>query len=378
MNIERVKRPPLLSIVVPTKNRYQYLKYLIDLILEFKSQDIELVIQDNSDNNVEITQYISKKESTILKYFYIDRSISIKENTDLAIHNSSGEYICFIGDDDGITPNLVDAVKKLKAMKGDALLSPSIIYNWPDYEDNSVYKTSASIIYPNFSKKIAKVNVKRELNKIVKQGFMSLGKMPRLYQAVVSRNILLALYKRVGTFTPGPSPDMATAVALSYMTSNVYYFDQALIISGQSKYVGGGERLLHTLPIPDELPHLSKAIKNYWDSNVPYYWCMQTIWPISGIYAMKVMGDGTHKINYVKILCNFIYCHKAYRQECSHYIKNNLKIDILLYLQSINKIMSFIKIRGTFYLSMKKRIGSKHICRNINNIKEAVKLITQV
>lgn len=376
--MNEVKIQPLLSIVVPTKNRYQYLKYLIDLILDLKSQDIELLIQDNSDNNVEITQYISEKKSTLLKYFYTERSISIQENTDLAIYNSSGEYICFIGDDDGITPNLVDAVKKLKTMKGDVLLSPSIIYNWPDYEDKSVYKTSASIISPSFTRTIAKVDVKRELNKIIKQGFMSLGKMPRLYQAVVSRNTLMALYKRVGTFTPGPSPDMATAVALSYIADNVYYFDQALIISGQSKHVGGGERLLHTLPRPDELPHLPKAIKNYWDSNVPYYWCMQTIWPVSGIYAMKVMGDGAHKINYVKILCNFIFCHKAYRLECSHYIKNNLKIDILLCLKSINKIMSFIKIRGTFYLSMKNKIGSKYIYRNINNIKEAVKLITQV
>ena len=46
----------LLSIVVPTKNRYYYLKSLIKLVQSFNSNEIELVVQDNTENNSEILE----------------------------------------------------------------------------------------------------------------------------------------------------------------------------------------------------------------------------------------------------------------------------------------------------------------------------------
>ena len=51
----------LLSIVVPTKNRYYYLKYLIRLVDNLHSEEVELVIQDNSDYNNEFVEYLKKK-----------------------------------------------------------------------------------------------------------------------------------------------------------------------------------------------------------------------------------------------------------------------------------------------------------------------------
>ena len=46
-------KSPLLSIVVPTKNRYYYLLKLIELVESIGSPELELVIQDNSDDNDE-------------------------------------------------------------------------------------------------------------------------------------------------------------------------------------------------------------------------------------------------------------------------------------------------------------------------------------
>ena len=101
----------LLSIVVPTKNRYYYLKYLIQLIEELQSDEIEMVIQDNSDDNEEFQNYLKEKKYSFIRYDYVKGQIPMSDNSDRAILNSTGEYICFLGDDDGFTKYLLEGVQ---------------------------------------------------------------------------------------------------------------------------------------------------------------------------------------------------------------------------------------------------------------------------
>ena len=102
---------PLLSIVVPTKDRYQYLKVLISLIDSFKSDEIELVIQDNSEDNKDFLLFLSEGDYSFINYNYTKGQIPMSTNSDKAILNSNGEYICFIG---FIPNNLLISLHSLK------------------------------------------------------------------------------------------------------------------------------------------------------------------------------------------------------------------------------------------------------------------------
>ena len=51
---------PLLSIIIATKNRVPYCISAIESILSINSDDIELVIQDNTDH-LELKEYIESK-----------------------------------------------------------------------------------------------------------------------------------------------------------------------------------------------------------------------------------------------------------------------------------------------------------------------------
>ena len=104
-------KQPLLSLVIPTKDRYYYLKYLIMLVDSFNFDDFEMVIQDNTCDNLEILKFLEGYQYSFVKYYHTKEQLSVKENSDLAILHSSGEYVCFIGDDDGITRYIVDCVK---------------------------------------------------------------------------------------------------------------------------------------------------------------------------------------------------------------------------------------------------------------------------
>ena len=200
----------LLSIVVPTKDRYYYLKHLIELIKSFKSDEIELVIQDNTYDNTEILEYQKELDYPHLNYFYTKEQISVSENSTKAILNSTGEYVCFIGDDDGVTRHIVDCVKWMKGKGIEILKSEYALYKWPSFP-NGRMKLSSSVSFHDYKGKVVEVNNKKALKKLLKSGITGLRNMPKVYNGIVKRATLDRIYDRCGTFFPGSSPDMGNA-----------------------------------------------------------------------------------------------------------------------------------------------------------------------
>ena len=121
---------PIISVVVPTKNRYKYLKHLIVLIESFKDPRIELLIHDNSDNNSEILEFFSGKEFVSTVYYCDTDKLSMGSNAERGINLAKGEYVCFIGDDDGVCRNIADCAEWMKQNDIDAVRSLYLNYSW--------------------------------------------------------------------------------------------------------------------------------------------------------------------------------------------------------------------------------------------------------
>ena len=60
----------ILSIVVPTRNRFSYLKLLLKSIIKSESNQYEIIVTDNSDNDSEITSFINSLNSDKINYFH--------------------------------------------------------------------------------------------------------------------------------------------------------------------------------------------------------------------------------------------------------------------------------------------------------------------
>ena len=126
-------KQPLLSIVIPTKDRYIYLKQLIDYICRnIFSEQVELFIQDNTVDNTEIEEFLRSCSYPNLKYFHTVENLSIIENSDLAVLHSTGEYVCYIGDDDCFIPSLLTVTKEFKKKNVEAGIFPRPMYYWQD------------------------------------------------------------------------------------------------------------------------------------------------------------------------------------------------------------------------------------------------------
>lgn len=333
----------ILSIIIPTKNRYEYLIDSLKSIMDFDLTGIEIVIQDNSSSNKIFLDFMSSTSNNSLKYFYDKRSMPISENVDLAISNSTGEYICFIGDDDTITKNLIDTVKYMKSNKIDACNFEMSRFYWSDIEFSVSKKPYFE--YIKTDKNIYQVKTKRVLMKYIKSGFQEIKMLPRIYHGILKKNVLEKIKYKTGSYNPGPSPDMANAVAASFFVQKQVFINYPLIVSGSSykSAAGMGVRGKHKGDLKD-FEHLPKDIERNWNENLPKIWLAHTIWPQSAIEALNKMGEEEYirNINWNKIYARTVIKHREmFRVILKHHRKKFRIFRFIFYvIQDLSKYIN--------------------------------------
>lgn len=360
----------LLSIVVPTKNRYEYLEKLVELIANFKSDEIELVIQDNSDDNTHILGFL-KGHFPFVVYNHIKGQIPMSQNSDMAILNSHGEYICFIGDDDGVVRYIIECAHWMKSNKVDAVLPYIAKYKWPESKKGRFMDNRSSLIYHKFTNRITFKNCEKELIKLASEGFTSRGKLPLAYHGIISRQLLDKIYNIGGTYFPGSSPDISNAVAVSLSTEQYAYIDAPLTISGAGRYHGGGtDNMKNKEPDLRDIPWLLPNALEEWDSNVPKIGIGEAIWCDSAIKALKYMGrqDLIDKIDYKKLYLAIASSFPSQR-EVLKYKMGNPSLSLIKIF--VNKYYVYSKIAISIILSKCGFKSKRIIAHNINNIIEA-------
>ena len=325
------KEGKLLSIVIPTKNRYTYLFSFIELCATFSNRDFELVIQDNSDDNQEILEYLSKGAYDFVAYHYDPSPLSMSENSELAVQPAQGRYVCFMGDDDLLSEKLVDIVAYMEQKNIDSAIFQLAPYNWPGVV-HKAHRFPNLVIYA-FDGQMRRINVKREYRRLLRTGAVSLEHMPQLYHGVVRRSILDQVYAACGTYFPGPSPDMAVSVALSQLVKKHVRFVVPLISSGASpkSSAGLGARHMHKGDLKS-VSFLPKDIEEKWDERIPRVWTGPTIYAQSAFEALKATGreKDIERLNFTYFLAFFDTFCEDYRELSKAYRKEN-KVNGLLY-----------------------------------------------
>ncbi|MBL4750499.1 MAG: glycosyltransferase family 2 protein [Amylibacter sp.] len=120
-----------ISIIIPTRERAEYLRYSIQTALEINDDNLEIVICNNAsqDNTEEVVKSFSDPR---IRYVNTGTRISMRENFNRALHESSGEYVIFFGDDDGIVPGQFKYLRQLlEAHRPDGISWNRATYGWP-------------------------------------------------------------------------------------------------------------------------------------------------------------------------------------------------------------------------------------------------------
>lgn len=102
---------PLVSVVIPTYNRTDYLKITLNSVIEQTYSNIEIIVVDDgtpSDENEILCNSFSG-----VKYFKIENTGGPCKPRNFGISKSKGTYIGFVDDDDVWLPNKIELQVKI-------------------------------------------------------------------------------------------------------------------------------------------------------------------------------------------------------------------------------------------------------------------------
>ncbi|MDL2224524.1 glycosyltransferase [Bacteroidales bacterium OttesenSCG-928-M06] len=340
----------LLSVIIPTRNRQKYAFNAVKKIIREFGDKIEVVIQDNSDN-LELKQMLldDNLSTEEIKYYHSYEDLSFVENFSRAIENSTGSYLCIIGDDDCVIPDIL-AVVRWARDNGIQAIKPclTVSYVWPD---SGFDKNEGSLSILPFSLKFKYVNPRNELKKLARNGFQDYLSydIVKLYHGIVSRDKLNEIREKTGKYVGGLTPDIYMAVSLSLVIDKMLCLDYPLTLPGVCKASGSADSVTgkHKGDL-SKAPHFKGHTEYEWAEEVPLFYSVETIWADSALAAIRDLDDN---VMYASFCIEWLlaYCwllHKDYADEIKRIIKKNK--------------VSFIKVK---YLS--RKIQGKTILKKI-------------
>lgn len=373
----------LLSIVIPTRNRQKYAKIVINTILSYEMENCEVIVQDNSDNEDLKNEINHGLHRTKLTYNYNSQCLSFCQNFEIAVSRAKGTYVCVIGDDDIVLPEIQKAALWAKKNNIDSVISSlKAVYYWPTKILPNC--KTGRLILPKYSGKIKKYNVKKEFSQLLDNGgqnYVHLN-LPKVYHGLIKREILTKVKLKRDKIFGGLSPDIYASALLSQFVSDVYMVNYPLTLSGICEKSGSADSATgkHTGQL-SEAPHFRGNLDHPWSEKVPKFYSVETIWADSLLHALKdtESDDQSNKFNVAKLSAYSIYNNKQYRDLV---VKFYLEYNNTFRLNSIFSLVKAYFKGPVFHYSIQKRIerlflGKVVKVENLNSIEDAVGIIYQ-
>jgi glycosyltransferase involved in cell wall biosynthesis len=114
---------PLVSVLLPTRNRLEFLRYAIETVLRQDDGDWEIVVSDN-DSEEDIAGHVEALRDDRIRYVRTAGFVPVTDNWNNALTHSTGRYVVMLGDDDGLMPGYVGRMRELVERFRD----PELIY----------------------------------------------------------------------------------------------------------------------------------------------------------------------------------------------------------------------------------------------------------
>ncbi len=314
----------LLSVVIPTRNRQEYAIKSVKQCLSVTDSRVQIIVSDNSDDNSLQPEIEALNESRV-KYQFIDKRIPGVDNYANGIAMCEGEYICCIGDDDGIITSITDITEWAKENNIPAI-KPGVHagYIWPNVVE---YYKNGCLSLNEVSATYYHVDVKKELVKFLHTGCDDLpnAQLPKAYHGIIRKDLFDKIKEKTGRYCGGLSPDIYLSISLSLLLDDLLCIDIPLTIFGACKASTTGDSLnkINKGKLEDA-PHFVGQ-PYVWSSKVPRFYCGSNIWADSALHALEEMGadDMMDEFSVEQLSCYGLLAQKLYREEIMENFEKN-------------------------------------------------------
>lgn len=227
---------PKFTIVVPTRERWETLHSTLMTCTMQDYGNLEILVSDNfsQDKTREVVESFGDRR---IRYMNTGKRLGMTQNWEFALSCVSGDYVTFLGDDDGLLPDAVKEITSQITEIGEVKVFSwkRAIYYWPGTNVNF----QNNVLTLSTSRRLLKLNAAQELRKVA--SFESLWySLPSIYSSFVSLDSISELRQRSnGKFFNSSIPDVYSAVALACVIPEYYLSLKPYSIAGISRYSTG-------------------------------------------------------------------------------------------------------------------------------------------
>jgi glycosyltransferase involved in cell wall biosynthesis len=275
---------PVLSLIIPTHERYRYAKGTVEAILAM-GDDIELIVSDTS-----VHDHWQSARHPRLKIVRPTPGISVVENFNAALDHATGDYVCFIGDDDLVAPNIADIARRAQEMAVEAIrFAFPIVFYWQDYLHRTQPEAySGTVWVSQYSGQVRAVDARDSLREAADKLGHGVFDMPRAYCGMVAKSLIDRIVAQHGALFGGVSPDIYSAALIAAHTQNMLDVDFPAVILGASGASTAGQsaagRHVGTLRDNDHIRPFRDLV---WHPLVPEFYSVPTVWGYSLVRALE-------------------------------------------------------------------------------------------
>lgn len=195
------------SIIIPVRNALEYAKDCIQSVLMQDYNNYEIIVSDNHSTD-SVAKYVQSLKNPSIRLIKPESSLGMVDHFEFALSQAQGEWIIFLGADDGLQPYFFDLcnmlIEQAQKMGLRVINGPRAYFFWDGcegiYGDIKISYAARSCFY----KKNAKVSL---LNSLI--GIKEYFDLPQMYTtSVVHRSVVDKVKEQQGgKFYTSLTPD---------------------------------------------------------------------------------------------------------------------------------------------------------------------------
>ena len=255
------------SIVIPTRDRPDTLRYSIRNVLALERDDFELVVH-SCGPDARTREVVAGVDDARLRYVAASEPLPMRENWERAVSHARGRFVTVLGDDDGILPHALDVADALIEQHGAELVTwrPPAYY-WPtcfdaDLAGKALCRTDTAAACVEFSTAYAL----RWLYRFK----WHYSDMPMIYNSFVSAELIGRVRAAQGRYFVLNSPDVTSGVVNACHAQRFLWSAYPLTVSGIS-----GNSTGHRITAVENPSARAKALSEFMPEPIEQEWLPQ-------------------------------------------------------------------------------------------------------
>lgn len=279
------------SVLLPTRNRLEYLKYAVETVRRQDYDDWELIIFDNFSED-DIAGYARSLDDPRVKYFRTDSFVPVTDNWNNALEKSTGDYVIMLGDDDGLMGGFFKTVRRLveEYDHPDGIYTRAFVYAYPGampgYPEGYLQPCGCAEFLNSGDETPFFLDKGRRLG-LVRQSMDFKYRFDYNMQfATVSRKFIESVRDK-GSFFQSPFPDYYAMNVLFLRAEKVLVYPRPIVTIGVTQKSYGffhfnnreseGIKLLNGLPDRESAARLERVLLPGTNMNNGWLFAMQAI-----------------------------------------------------------------------------------------------------